>query len=137
MKQYNKPLPKSKLPRISEEFWKAAKRHVLLIQQCKDCGKKIFYPKPFCTKCLSPNLKWIESSGKGKVYSYAVPRAQTPQPFSNDTPYIIAVINLEEGVSMSSNIVNCKPEDMKCGMNVRVVFEDVVEGITLPRFEPV
>ncbi len=136
MEQYRKPLPASKLPKVSEEFWKATQRHELLIQECGDCGKKIFYPKPFCTKCLSANLKWIRSSGKGKVYSYAVPRAQTPRPFSNDTPYIIAVINLEEGVTISSNTINCKPEDMRCNMDVRVIFEDVSDTITLPKFEP-
>jgi uncharacterized OB-fold protein len=134
---YSKPLPESKLPRVSEEFWKAAKRHELLIQQCDDCGEKMFYPRLYCVGCLSPNLKWIKCSGRGKVYTYAVPTAATPRPFANDAPYVIAIIDLEEGVKISSNVVDCKPEDVKCDMDVEAVFEDVTPEVTLIKFKPV
>ncbi len=137
MELYSKPLPKSKLPKVSDEFWKAAKRHELVIQQCEDCGKRIFYPRLYCVRCMSPNLKWIKCSGRGKVYTYAVPKAATPRPFANDVPYIIAIIDLEEGVKIASNIVNCKPGDVKCDMDVEAVFEDVTHEITLVKFKPV
>jgi uncharacterized OB-fold protein len=137
LEQYSKPLPQTKLPKVSEEFWKGVKAHKLLIQQCGDCGRKIFYPRLFCTECLSSNLRWIKCSGRGKVYSYAVPRTGTPRPFANSTPYIIAVIKLDEGVTISSNIVNCKPEDVKCDMDVEAVFDDITEQVTLVKFKPV
>lgn len=135
MKQeYEKPLP-SASP-WSRPFWQGCKRKELLIQQCKKCGSKIFYPKLFCPACLSPELDWIKASGKGKVYTYSTVHAYQPAAFANDVPYTIAVIRLEEGVQMMSRIVDCSPEDIKCDMDVEVVFQDINEEFTLPMFRP-
>jgi len=135
MKEYRKPLPQP--TPWSKPFWDGCKRNELLIQKCKDCQKHIFYPKLFCPHCLSPNLKWVKASGRGKIYSFTVIYSYAPTEFSEDTPYIVAIIDLQEGVRMMSNITGCPPERIKCDMEVEVVFNDVTEEITLPKFKPV
>ncbi len=133
MKEYKKPLP---MPTSwSKPFWDGCKRNELLIQKCKDCQKHIFYPKLFCPHCLSPNLEWVKASGRGKIYSFTVVYSYQPTEFSENVPYIVAVIDLQEGVRMMSNIVGCTPETVKCDMEVKVVFENVTEEITLPKFK--
>ncbi len=135
MKEYKKPLP-TPLP-WSRPFWEGCKRHELLIQRCKDCGTNIFYPKLYCSNCLSPNLEWIKTSGRGKVYTFTVVENYAPTDFAQDVPYVVAVIKLEESVQLMSNIVDCKPEQVKCDMEVEVVFEDVTDEVTLPKFRPI
>ena len=83
------------------------------------------------------NYTCLGASGRGKVYSYTVVYSYGPTEFSEDTPYIVAVIDLQEGVRMMSNVVGCPPETAKCDMKVEVVFDDVTEEITLPKFKPV
>ena len=135
MSEYKKPLPV--LNESSKEFWKAAKAHKLIIQQCKACGKNVSYPKTLCPHCLSSDLGWTEVSGKGKLYSYSVCISNVAPGFEDDVPYIVAVVDLEEGVRMLTHIKDCKPEDVRCDMPVEVVFEDVTEEISLPKFKPI
>ena len=135
MKAYTKPLPKP--TPWSRPFWVGCKERKLLVQKCEDCQKYIFYPKLFCPFCLSERLHWVESSGKGKVYSFTVVYSYQPTEFEDDVPYVIAVIELEEGVRMMSNIVECKPDHIECDMEVEVVFEPVTDDFTFPRFRPV
>jgi len=134
MPDYKKPLPY-----VYEEtrpFWEGAKRHELLIQRCRECGKFVFFPRTLCPYCLSDNMEWVKASGRGKVYSFTI-SYRTPVPsFREDVPYNVAIIELEEGVHMMSNIVQCKNEDIRVDMPVEVVFDDVTEEITLPKFKP-
>jgi uncharacterized OB-fold protein len=134
MKEYNKPLPQP--TPWSKPFWEGCKRNELLIQKCEECHNLIMYPKLFCPHCLSPNLQWEKSSGKGKIYSYSVVHAYAPTAFSKDVPYIVAVVELDEGVRMMSSIVQCNPEEIQCDIPVEVVFEKVTDEITLPKFKP-
>ena len=134
MKEYKKPLPRP--TPWSKPFWDGCKNRRLLVQQCKDCGKNIFYPKLFCPFCLSKDLTWIEASGKGKIYSFTVVYSYQPTEFLEDVPYVIGVIKLDEGVRMMSNIVECKPEEVRCDMDVEVVFDDITDEFTLPKFKP-
>ncbi len=135
MKEYKKPLPEPSP--WSKPFWDASKKHQLMIQKCKDCQKFIFYPKLFCPHCLSSNLEWVKASGRGKVYSYTIVHSYQPTEFSEDIPYVVGVIELTEGVRMMSNIIGCPPDKVKCDMKVEVVFDDVTETVTLPKFKPV
>lgn len=135
MNEYNKPLPH--ITEISKKFWQATKKHKLLIQRCPDCGKNVFYPKRYCPNCLSDRLEWIETKGRGKVYSFSVCLSNAAPGFENDVPYTVAVVDLEEGVRVLTHIIDCKQEDLKCDMEVEVVFDDVTEEITLPKFKPV
>ena len=134
MKEYMKPLP-NPTP-FSKPFWDGAKRHELLIQKCQDCQKFVFYPKVICPFCLSDNLEWIKASGRGKIYSYMVVYSYQPQAFAEDVPYVVAIIDLDEGVRMMSNVVECDPEMVRCDMDVTVVFDDITAEITLPKFKP-
>ena len=120
-------------------FWEGTKKGELLIQQCNDCGEKMFPPRLYCTSCFSQNLEWIKASGKGKVYTYSVAYEYPPPRVGKylHTPYIIGLVDLEEGVRMITTIVECKPEEVRCDMDVEVVFYDIGEGIILPRFKPV
>ncbi|MEE8414082.1 MAG: Zn-ribbon domain-containing OB-fold protein [Dehalococcoidales bacterium] len=133
--QYNKPLPY-----VHEEtrpFWEGTKRHEVLIQRCKDCGKFRFYPRSTCIYCLSDNTEWVKVSGKAKVYSFTIAYRPARPAFADDAPYNVAIIELEEGIRMISNIVDCANEDIKVDMPVEVVFDDVTPEITLLKFKPV
>ncbi len=133
MNEYKKPLPQS--TPWSKPFWDGCKKKKLLIQQCKSCKKYIFYPKLFCPFCLSPDLAWVEAAGGGKIYSYTIVHSYQPSEFSEDVPYVVAVIELDEGVQMMSNIVECKPDEVRCDMKVEVVFDNVNEKVFLPKFK--
>jgi uncharacterized OB-fold protein len=117
-------------------FWDAAKEHRLIIQKCADCGKYVFYPRLTCPHCFSDHLEWVDASGKGTVYSCTVVETNAPSAFMNDIPYVVAVVELEEGVRMLSNIVGCNPHDVKCDLPVEVTFEELNEEFTLPKFKP-
>lgn len=132
------PVPKP-LPRILPEtraFWEAARRHELVIQQCADCGQRMHFPRFLCHSCLSENLTYVPSPGRGTVYSFTVVRQAAHPAFEAEVPYVYALIELEEGVRMMSNLINISPEDVRIGQPVRVVFTDLGEDTALPCFEP-
>ena len=131
---YEKPLPTPKP--WSKPFWQGCKRHELLIQQCQDCKTNFLYPKLYCPNCLSPNIAWVKSSGRGKIYTFTTVYNYAPTDFMEDVPYTVAVIRLEEGVQLMSNLIGCAPEQIRCDMDVEVVFDDVTEDFTLPKFKP-
>lgn len=134
-RKYLKPLPEI-LPE-TREYWEAAKRHDLLLQKCMDCGQIIYFPRFICFKCLSENLGWFKASGYGIIYSYTIIRQPAHQSFEQDVPYVYAIIEVDEGSRMISNIVNIDPEKVKIGMKVKVIFEDVSREISIPKFEPI
>ncbi|MFH1350608.1 MAG: Zn-ribbon domain-containing OB-fold protein [Pseudomonadota bacterium] len=132
--------PKKPVPVVTpwgKPFWDAARQGKLKIQLCKDCNKYVFYPRLVCPHCFSGNLDWVEASGKGTVYSYTLVQNNAPSPFLNDMPYVVAIIRLEEGVQMLSNIVDCDFDKLRCDMPVEVTFEELDEEFTLPKFKPV
>jgi len=132
--------PKKPIPVVTpwaKPFWDAANARSLIIQKCKDCEKVVFYPRLACPHCLSGDLEWVEASGKGTVYSYTIVRSNAPSPFLSDMPYVVAIVRLEEGVQMLTNIVGCDPEEIRCDMPVEVTFEKLNEEFTLPKFTPV
>ena len=135
-KQYTKPLP---IPQPESDFyWEKAKQHELWLRQCNDCKSTYFYPRNICPDCFSRNTTWIQSSGKGTVHTFAiVHRAPTPA-FRDDVPYVVAMVDLEEGARMPTNLVGIEPdpEQIRAGMQVEVTFEDVTEDVTLPKFRP-
>jgi uncharacterized protein len=129
-----KPVPETST--WTEPFWKAARERKLIIQRCIDCRKNIFYPRLICPFCFSKNIEWIEASGKGTVYTFTVVENNAPSAFLNDMPYIIAVVRLDEGVQMLSNIVDCEPDQVRCDMPVAVTYKKINEEYTLPVFKP-
>jgi uncharacterized OB-fold protein len=134
--QYDKPIPEPNA--LTKPFWEAARNHKLAIQSCKSCGNKQWFPRAWCLECGSRKLEWAEVGGRGTVYSYTIIRqviGNVPA-FQRDIPFVIALVELDEGPRMYSNIVGCKPDDIKIGMKVKVVFDDATETFTLPKFEP-
>jgi uncharacterized OB-fold protein len=133
-KKYAKPLP-----RVDEEskgFWEACRRHELYVQRCGRCGALRHYARALCPGCLSERVEWARCSGKGTVYTFTVTYQNQAAGFRDELPYVLAYVELEEGVRMLTNVVGCKPEDVRIGMRVEVVFEDVTPEATLPKFRP-
>jgi len=129
----NKPAPETQP--WSEYFWEKAKEGKLLIQVCKECNTKIFYPRKFCAECWSGNLDWKEASGKAKVYTFSTAYGMVEPKFMDELPYTIAYVDLDEGIRMMTRIVECKPEEICFGMEVEVVFHER-DGFYLPYFRP-
>jgi hypothetical protein len=136
METHNVPLPLPIIDGDSKMFWDGCKEGKLLIQQCEDCEHHIFYPRAVCPNCMSDRIKWVESSGKGKVYSYTVARRPAHPAFADQVPYVVALITLDEGVRMMTNLINVEVEKVSCDMPVEIVFVKVDEQITLPKFQP-
>ena len=121
---------------VSQPFWEAARRHELVLQRCSGCEAHVFYPRYNCPHCGSRDLEWVKTSGRGTVYSYTVARRPTHQAFADRVPYVIAIVELEEGPRLTTNIVGCEPEAVRIGMPVAVTFEDVSDEISLVMFRP-
>ena len=132
MSSYDKPLPQ--ITPESKEFWEGCRRHELLIQKCLACGTLRHYPRIMCPNCGSWDTEWVKVSGKGKVYSWAVAHQAFHPGFVKDVPYASGIVELTEGIRLMTNIVDVNPEALYIGMPVEVVFEDVTEEITLPKF---
>ncbi|HEY6130382.1 MAG TPA: Zn-ribbon domain-containing OB-fold protein [Halioglobus sp.] len=124
------PLPHTTA--LSRPHWDACREGKLKVQRCRQCETYIFIPQPRCTTCQSADLEWVECSGRGLVYSFTVVhRAPRPQ---FEIPYIVAIIAMEEGWHMLSNVLECAPEDAAIGLAVKVRFKKMNTEITLPYF---
>ena len=127
------------LPRPTEDsapFWEAAARGELRMQRCSDCGHVRFPPAILCARCLSEKSEWVALSGRGTVYSWIVVHQSQHPAFNADVPYNVAIIELDEGWHMLTNIIGCAPADVAIGMRVVVQFVPVSDTITLPMFVP-
>ena len=117
----------------SAPYWQGAKAHKLLLPRCNACGKFWFPPSGRCVHCLSPDFAWRESAGKGRIYSSVVFHRVYHPAFEADVPYAVAIVELDEGPRLLANIVGTPPEDIRCDMRVRVVFEERGEYM-IPQF---
>jgi uncharacterized OB-fold protein len=136
MSEYLRPLPAPD-PQ-SAPFWQGCREHRLLVQRCTSCGTHRYPPRPVCPKCRSRSLDWAASTGRGTVFSWITVVHPVPKEvYGKDVPYVVALIALDEGVRIASNIVGCEPSAIVAGMPVEVVFDDVTPEVTLPKFRPV
>lgn len=134
MTEYTKPLPT--ITDENREFWEGAKRGKLRMQKCGDCGH-IRYPiSHVCPKCLSYNFNWTDLSGRGEVFSYIVFYQLYNKAFEKDIPYNVALVQLEEGPRMYSNVVGVDNDAVKVGDKVEATFDPVTPEVTIPRFKP-
>ena len=127
------------LPRPSEhsrEFWAATAEGRFVLQTCRSCTETIFYPRVNCPSCGSTELTSTDASGRGIVHTYTIARRPTHRAFADAGPYVIAIVELAEGPHVTTNIVDCEPDDVSVGMPVEVTFADEVDGIALPLFRP-
>ncbi|MSQ42341.1 MAG: Zn-ribbon domain-containing OB-fold protein [Dehalococcoidia bacterium] len=132
---YNKPLP-APTPE-TQEYWDGLKRHELRIQRCRDCSRHYFYPRPFCPHCYSRNVEWTTVSGKGKLHTFVI-NYRPARGFESDVPYVIAIVELDEGARMMTNLINVQPDPqhVTADMPVEIVYDDVTPEVTLPKFQP-
>ncbi|MGW9331727.1 Zn-ribbon domain-containing OB-fold protein [Bosea sp. NPDC055594] len=129
---YEKPRPV--IDPGSEPFWSAAKQHRLSIPRCKACNQHHFYPRELCPHCHSDELEWTDASGRGEIYSYTIARKPAGPAFAADVPYVVAMITLDEGPRMLTNISTADVDSVRIGDRVRVKFDDVAADLTLPKF---
>ncbi len=107
-----------------------------MLQKCGDCDT-LRHPSPICGNCLSMDSEWVAMSGRGKLYTWTVVHQRYHPGFAEETPYNVAIVELEEGPRLLTKIVDCPNDNLYIGMEVEVVFEDVTEEIALPKFKPV
>lgn len=120
----------------TQEFWAGCARRELLLQQCQSCSKVQFYPRVLCGSCGHRELAWIRASGRGTVRSFSVVRRPVSTAYAAEEPFVLILVELDEGPTMMSTLADCAPEQASVGMRVTVAFEDWPEGMTMPRFRP-
>lgn len=122
---------------LTQPYWQGAQQGKLLIQQCQDCGARQFPPRAHCEKCGSGALDWQQVSGRGTVYTFTVAQRPPHPVFAEHCPMVIAVVELEEGPRMMTNVIGCAPAEVSIGMAVAVDFDPIDESDTvLPVFRP-
>lgn len=121
--------------RDTEFFWNAVAEHRLVVQRCTGCGELRHPPRPMCPRCNALSWDTIESTGRGTVFSVVTPRHPVYPWF--DDPYFVAVIELEEGIRLVSNLVGVTAEQAAIGLEVEVCFERFDGDVVLPLFRPV
>ncbi|WP_419878579.1 Zn-ribbon domain-containing OB-fold protein [Brevibacillus centrosporus] len=126
-------IPKPVVDSDSKPYWDGLNNHELMIQHCDDCSKHIFYPRLLCPHCFSDQISWTQASGQGKIYSYTVVH-RAFGPFADQAPYVVAIVELAEGVRMMTRITGNR-EDIAIGKPVTVTFEKVDDVLTLPYFK--
>ncbi len=123
----------------TEPFWAAAAQHRLVCARCRQCRTYRMPPSPFCPRCRSQELDWPELSGEGTVFTYTVVHHPVMPALQDCVPYAVAAVTLPDadGVRLLGNMVGINSEDLNVGLAVKVVWADIREGLSLPRFEPV
>ena len=132
----DKPLP---VPDpLTQPYWDGLTAGELRIQRCLSCEKAVFYPRALCPHCGSRKLDWITCSGRGTLHAFTIAHRGTPAAFKGSTPYVVAMVDLEEGARVLTNLVDVDPtpEAVRIGMPVEVVFEKASDAITLAKFRP-
>jgi uncharacterized OB-fold protein len=136
MADYKKPLPQS--DPVTAPYWESLKAHAMKIQRCNDTGKFFFYPRGLSPFTFSDNISWELVSGKGNIYAFTIVQLNRAPGFADELPYVVALIELDEGVRVMSNVIDVTPDPqhVKVGMPVELVYDDVTDEITLPKFRP-
>ena len=120
----------------TQPWWDAACEHRLLIKRCAACGKAHFYPRPFCPHCWSERVAWEDASGRATLYTWSVVHRNDLPPFASRVPYVAAIVELDEGPRMMTNVVDCDPTDLRIGMELTAVFRPLDDEFTVPVFVP-
>jgi uncharacterized OB-fold protein len=120
---------------FSEHYWAGASRGELLFQRCSACSRPQFYPRAHCAVCLAPDPEWQVATGLGTLYSFTVVRRTPNTDWAAETPYVFALVELDEGVRITTNIVGADPDDLRCGQRVTITFQER-DGTAVPVAEP-
>ena len=132
-----RPLPQPITPE-ARPYWDGLKQGKLMLPRCAACARPFFYPRVVCPMCGGRDIGWVEASGRGRLYSFAIAHQSINRAMKVPTPYVLALIELEEGPRMMSNLVNvaADPAQLRCDMPVRVVYRRLTDDVTVPLWEP-
>ena len=128
----SKPIPA--LRGEEKVYFDEAKAGRLVYQRCRGCNAAIFYPRSVCPTCMSEELEFVPSAGRGTIYSYTTLYRAGHPAFKDDVPYTIVLVDLEEGVRVLADLVESAPDSVDVGLPVEVLFDAVTEEFTVPRF---
>lgn len=131
----NLPAPAPYVNPETKPYWDATTEGRLLLRHCRACDTVIWYPRSLCPECGSLDTEWIESGGRGTIFTFSVNRRGAGA-YRDASPYVLAYVELEEGPRMMTNIVDCDIDAIAIGDPVEVVFHDTGQGAALPRFRP-
>jgi len=133
---FSREMPRPQIDPLTEPFWAAAREGRLVIQRCTDCGTFRHLPHAMCGSCQSSAHEWVESAGRGTVFTFTIVTHPVHAAAKSAVPYNVVLVKLDDcgGVLVPSNVVDCPPEDVRVGMTVNVVFERVDDEIAIPRF---
>ncbi|HKA53347.1 MAG TPA: OB-fold domain-containing protein [Candidatus Binatia bacterium] len=129
---YKRPLPRRR--GMAGEFYDYCKKHELRFQRCTNCGTWRHVPRDMCAKCGSFAWEWAKSSGKGKLFSWTTAVQPMLPQFADLVPYSPVVIEMDEGVRLVTWLTDVPPEELRLGLPVEVIFDDVTPEVTLPKF---
>ena len=123
---------------VTAPFWESVRAHAMRVQHCNACGRGIFYPRGICPLCFSTDLAWEIAAGTGVVQAFTIVHRHPNPAFNEAVPYVVALIELDEGVRMLSNVIGIEPDpaQVRVGLPVEVVYDDVSDEVTLPKFKP-
>jgi uncharacterized OB-fold protein len=124
--------------RWTQPWWDAAAEHRLVACQCANCKTFRSPPSPYCPQCLSQEVNWVTLSGEAVLYTFTIIRHAPSPELAGSVPFVVGVVKLPDAddAKLVTNVVNCRPEDVRIGMELQVVWDDLDEGVTVPRFEP-
>jgi uncharacterized OB-fold protein len=120
----------------SAAFWDGAQRGVVALWRCRGCGHRQLFPPQRCRACGSAELEVLEAAGTGTVYTYTVVRRPPSPAWADRVPYVVALVELDEGVRLLSQVVDCPVDEVRIGLPVRAAFERLTEEVVLPVFRP-
>jgi uncharacterized protein len=119
----------------TEAFWEACRSGRIVLQRCAACRGYRHPPSPLCPACSSSQFEWVQASGRGTVWSFVIVRERL-EGWDGEVPYVVALVELDEGVRMVTNVIGAAPEAVQVGMPVEASFEPGPGGVTLPKFRP-
>ena len=131
--EWTRPLPEPDA--VTRPFWEAAAQGRLLYQRCAACSHRQFYPRAVCTAC-GATPEWAEASGRGTVYTFTVVRQYGAPPFASELPYVVAIVELEEGVRMMGNLTGCPVDEVRVGLPVQAYAVRAAEAIGVVFWRP-
>ena len=129
---YAKPLPL--MQGLAKQFYDWCRQHELRFQRCTACGAWRHVPREMCAACGAWEWEWARSGGRGSLFTWTVAARAMHPAFQADVPHVSVVVEMEEGVRLVSEVIDCPPDELEVGMPVEVVFDDATPEVTLPKF---
>ncbi len=129
----DRPLPETR--NAGAKYWRAAAAGALLLPRCRPCARAFWHPRPRCPYCGCADVEWMTSTGKGAIHTYTVVRQSSDPYFKPKVPYVVAMVALDDGPSIMSNVVGCPVEAVRIGARVCVAFEPGTADVGIPVFK--